>query len=53
MLLELEDTPEGTRVTVTESRPLAALELRAAELYHAGGGSSGGGPTALAGLARA
>ena len=53
VVLELEDAPEGTLVTVTESRPLATLELRAAQLYRATRGSTGGGPTALAGLARA
>ncbi len=51
--LELEDTAEGTHVTVTESRPLATLDLRATQLYRAAGGSTGGGPTALTGLARA
>ena len=31
--LELRDVPGGTRITVTESRPMAAIELRAAELH--------------------
>ena len=44
--LELEDVTEGTRIRVTESRPLAVLELRAAELLE--GGGYGGGPMALA-----
>jgi uncharacterized protein YndB with AHSA1/START domain len=44
--LELEEVDGGTLVTVTESRPLALLELRAAEL--ADGGTPGG-PVMLAG----
>ena len=50
--LELEDAPDGTRVTVTETRPLATLDLVAAELYRVARGTTGG-PTALAGVARA
>ena len=44
--LELEEVADGTRIRVTESRPLAVLELRAAELLE--GGGHGGGPMALA-----
>ncbi len=39
---ELEETGEGTRVRVTESRPMATLELRAAELVRETGDSSRG-----------
>ena len=61
--LELEDSDGGTRVRVTESRPLAGLELRAAQLADGqstspgrdpgagGGGTPGaGGPAADARL---
>jgi len=44
--LELEEVAEGTRIRVTESRPLAMLEVRAAELLE--GGGQPGGPLALA-----
>lgn len=44
--LELEEVAGGTRVRVTESRPLAALEVRAAEMLEDGGRP--GGPLALA-----
>jgi uncharacterized protein YndB with AHSA1/START domain len=47
--LELAPVEEGTLVTVTESRPLALLELRAAELAPRQGESHGG-PLALAGV---
>ena len=38
---ELEETEDGTRVRVTESRPMALLELRAAELTGGTGGFPG------------
>ena len=44
--IEIEPTDEGTLVRVSESRPLALLELQAAEL--AGGGGAPGGPVMLA-----
>jgi uncharacterized protein YndB with AHSA1/START domain len=43
--IELEPTDEGTLLRVSESRPLALLELQAAQL--AGGGAPGG-PVMLA-----
>ena len=39
---ELEETEGGTRVRVTESRPMARLELQAAELTGGMGGASRG-----------
>ena len=44
--IEIEPTEEGTLLRVSESRPLALLELQAAEL--AGGGGAPGGPVMLA-----
>lgn len=46
--LELDSVEEGTRVTVTESRPLALLELRAAELMPDTGSQQG--PLMLTGV---
>lgn len=39
---ELEETEAGTRVRVTESRPMASLELQATELAGGMGGAPGG-----------
>lgn len=39
---ELEETAGGTRVRVTESRPMARLELQATQLAEGMGGASGG-----------
>jgi uncharacterized protein YndB with AHSA1/START domain len=47
--LGLEESGTGTLVTVTESRPLALLELRAAELARTDDGSPRG-PLMLAGV---
>jgi len=44
--LELEEAGEGTRILVTESRPLARLELQATQLVD-GGGRAPGGPQML------
>ncbi len=43
---ELEETEDGTRVRVTESRPMASLELQATELTD-GTGDGGAGPQML------
>lgn len=45
--LELEETEHGTWVRVTESRPLARLELQATQLID-GPGHASGGPQLLA-----
>jgi uncharacterized protein YndB with AHSA1/START domain len=50
--LELEATDAGTRVRVTESRPLAALDARGRDLHEVLG-VGGNGPVALAGTALA
>ena len=53
MEIDLDETGDGTRVRVTESRPLAILDGR--DLAVEFGGATGGaaGPTALAGGALA
>ena len=50
--IELDETGDGTRVRVVESRPLAILDGRdlAIELGGAGGGATG--PVALVGAVR-
>jgi uncharacterized protein YndB with AHSA1/START domain len=47
--VELDEAEDGTRVRITESRPLALVELRAAELARGEGGSPSG-PRMLAGV---
>jgi len=48
--IDLDETDEGTRVRVTESRPLAILDGRDLAVEFGGRSSGGAGPVALAGM---
>jgi len=48
--IDLDETEDGTRVRVTESRPLAILDGRDLAVEFGGRSSGGAGPVALAGM---
>ena len=50
MEIDLDETDDGTRVRVTESRPLAILDGRDLAIEFGGRSSGGTGPMALAGM---